>query len=272
MVSIFTTKSSVESFYQEDNAWYKMICKLKEVHIDDDPFSDIDESVDPDDNFFLTLVGMQVDIVDDREFINNIPNDQSSVLKYPCGIFLLNISNEKAAEIQNNYGVICQSITNLNDDLLTQSNFTTELEEGKRSYAWNDMLAHYKQMPSNSLLIIDAHLFENDRFDEQQKIYDQNRNVGLENLFDIINALLPKQFSGEYNIGVLLTDTDKAKAKGRSRTNLTNDRISKAIHRLKERIDRPYKDKLVIEVFFFDADDNDGHKLIHNRRIISNYF
>ena len=273
MVSLFTTKANLEDiFLREDKkAWQEIIYKLNEVFINEDPFSE--ENVDPDDDIFRTLYGMGVNIRDDEKvFINNIPKNPESVLQYPCGIFLLNITENQASDIQNNYGVICQSVTNLNDAPLTQNHISNELEENQGDISWNSMLNKFKQIPSNSMLVIDAHLFGNDRFDENQNKYDPNRNSGLKNLFDIIDALLPQNFKSEYHIGVLLTDTDKAIAAGRTRTNLSNARISKAIHRLKEGLNRPYKDKLIIEVFFFDARDNDGHKLIHNRRILSNYF
>lgn len=271
MVSIFTTKACVEEFHLQDNAWFKMIRKLKKVYVNDDPFSECDES-NPDDDLFLTLDEMGVKLVDDEKaFINDIPKNPSSVLNHPCGIYLLDIDDSLANQIQEDYGVICQSIGNLNDKPLTQSHFSNELNEDSEGLSWSKMFAHYKQLPSNSFLIIDAHLFENDRFDENQNVYDPQRSIGINNLYEIISTLLPNQFNGEFHIGILLTDYDIAKSMGKVRTNLTNKRISKAIHRLKERLDCSYKDNLIIEVFFFDCRD-DRHRMIHNRRILSNYF
>ena len=124
-------------------------------------------------------------------------------------------------------------------------------------------------MPSNSLLVIDAHLFDEDKFDEQNNQYDDRKCDGIENLFYLLDCLLPKTFNDTYHIGVLLTDTDVARSLGKSRTNLTNSRIASAINKLKRRLNRTYP--LNIESVFFDSRD-DGHKLIHNRRVISNYF
>lgn len=271
MVSLFTTKASLEDFYLNKSVWFQMICKLNRVFIDDDPFCDVDdESVDPDEDVFLTLDGMGIDINDEKDFINNIPDNPSSVLNYPCGIFLLDINDSLAKQIQKDYGVICQSLQNLDETQLTCNHRTAELEAGETGRSWSSVIDSFHSFPSNSLLVIDAHLFDNDRFDENANAYDSNRNVGIENLYEIINAILPPMFGAEYHVGVLLTDTDKAKASHRSRTNLSNARIAKAIQRLKRRLNRPYN--IIFDVIFFDASDNDGHKLIHNRRIISNYF
>lgn len=273
MVSVFTTKANLEDIFlrEENKAWLAIILKLNEVFINDDPFSECDES-NPDDDVFLTLDGMGVKLNDEeKNYIDNIPKNPQSVLNHPCGIFLLDISEAKAHQIQEDYGVICQSIGNLNDKPLTQSHFSNELNEDSEGLSWSKMFAHYKQLPSNSLIIIDAHLFENDRFDEKQNVYDPKRCTGIDNLYEIISALLPNQFNGEFHIGIFLTDYDIAKSLGRVHTNLTNKRISKAIHRLKEKLDCSYKDNLIIEVFFFDCRD-DRHRMIHNRRILSNYF
>ena len=131
------------------------------------------------------------------------------------------------------------------------------------------MIGHYKNLPSNSVLIIDAHLFDEDKYDERNSCYDERKRDGLNNTYDILNCLLPVSFEDTYNIGILLTDIDIAKATHRTRSNLSNERIASAINKLKKKLNRNYP--IDIEVVFFDHRD-DGHKLIHNRRILSNYF
>ena len=272
MVSVFTTKTSLEDIFlnEDKKAWQAIILKLNEVFINEDPFSDCD-NVDPDDNVFLTLNGMGVNISDkEKDFIDNIPNEPSSVLKYPCGIFLLEIEDEKAKSIQNDYGVICQPTSRLDYMPLAQPSFPNELEENETGRSWEGMISRFKQLPSNSALIIDAHLFQKDRYDERTNSYDENNSKGINNLFDILNAILPQHFVGTYHVGVLLTDYDVAN-KNISQNNLTNKRIANAINKLKsKKLNRNYN--ISIEVVFISEKDNASHKLIHNRRIISNYF
>ena len=264
MISIYTTKDNLKSICTDNSKepWFNMIIKLKEVFVNDDDI--FLEGVDPDDDPFYILDGMQVDINSSRkDYINNIPQNPVIVLQYPSGIFLLDIPVDKANQIQKDYGVLCQSTKQLDHTPLTQVHFPTELLDGEKDKSWSSMIAQYKELPSNSALIIDAHLFAEDKFDE-------GKRNGIDNLFNILNYILPSSFKDTYHIGVLITDTDKAKAAKRSRSNLTNDRIATAINRLKKELNRSYP--INIEVVFFDHNDNDGHKLIHDRRIISNYF
>ena len=120
---------------------------------------------------------------------------------------MLDISTDKAKTIQNDYGVICQSTSSLDYTPLTQSHFPTELVEGENK-TWKAMLAQYRNLPSNSALIIDAHIFDEDKFDEANNCYDPIRRVGLENVKEIINSILPESFNDTYHIGVLITDID----------------------------------------------------------------
>lgn len=271
MVSVFTTKANLEDIFQNEDkkAWQAIILKLNEVFINEDPFSVCDD-VDPEDDIFLILDGMGVNIRDDeKDFINNIPNDRSSVLKYPCGIFLLEIEDEEAQSIQSDFGVICQPISRLDYMPLAQPSFANELEENETGRTWDGMISRFKQLPSNSALIIDAHLFQQDRYDEHTDSYDEKNNKGINNLFDILNAILPQHFVGTYHVGVLLTDYDVANKNNRQK-NLTNERITDAITNLKSKLQRKFD--ITIEVLFIDKNDNGTHSLIHNRRIISNYF
>lgn len=270
MTSIYTTKDNLEFICLNESMspWLEMIIKLKKVFVNDDNiFSD---GVDLDDDPFYTLDVMQIDIcTSKKDYINEIPQNPVLVLQNPSGIFLLDIPVEKANQIQRGYGVICQSIKQQDYRPLTQPHFPTELNEGDTGKSWSSIISQYKELPSNSALIIDAHLFAEDRFDERNSCYDERKRDGIDNIFEILNCILPLSFQDTYHVGILITDTDKAKAARRSRSNLSNDRIATAINRLKKELRRTYP--INIEVVFFDPSD-DGHKLIHNRRIISNYF
>ena len=270
MVSIFTSRSSLEDFVMSESPWFQMICKLNRVFIDEDPYQDIDDDIDPEEDVYqiLDTMGVTVD-TDHCDYINNIPKDPSSVLKYPCGIFLLDISEAKAHKIQEDYGVICQSTNKLDFSPLVQPNYPNELEENETGKSWKSMISRFRELPSNSALIIDAHLFQQDRYDEGAGCYDANNSKGITNLQEILDAILPEYFCGIYHVGVLLTDYDIAN-KNIAQKNLTNKRIANAINKLKSRLDRPFD--ISIEVVFVDKNDNGAHTLIHNRRIISNYY
>jgi hypothetical protein len=267
MVAIFTTKSNLEDICLDPSkqAWYEMLLKLKEVFINDESMP-----LDEEDPLFI-LDNMQVDVVSSKkEYIESIPDNPSLVLQEPCGIFLLDINPSDAQKIQDDYGVICQSVSAMNHRTLTHGQAKGVYVGGEKGKSWKDLFRKFQDCPSNSMLIIDAHLFENDYFDEKENCYDNRRNLGITNLYEIIDAAIPKTFTSIYQIGVLLTNVDRAKELHRSRTNLTNSKIAAAINKLKKRINREYN--ISVDVIFLDPSINDQHKLIHNRRIISNYY
>lgn len=271
MTSLYTTKRILEDIClkKQNQPWLDIIIKLKEVYIND--INVFEANINPEDDPFFTLDQMQVDINTNKaDFINSISSNPASVLQKPNSIYLLEIPIEKAEAIQVNYGVICQSVSNMDYTPLTQKHVPSELLEGESNYSWKKIISKFKKLPSNSLLVIDAHLFDNDKFDEKQDCYDSKYRDGINNLYEILDSTLPTDFSDTYHIGVLVTDTDKAKLARKSRTNLTNKRIASAINKLKKKLNRNYA--ISTEILFFDFSDNDGHKLIHNRRIISNYF
>ena len=266
MVAIFTTASILDNICHTDDlsVWQDMIVKLGEVFVD----GDVDIPLDMEDPLFILDSAIKIDD-SKKEFITSIPTSPEMVLQEPCGIFLLDIPEQRASEIQSKYGVICQSPPAFNHNVLTQKGTSAELVEGMKDKTWSDIFKKFKDTPTNSALIIDAHLFENDQYDERQGCYDKDRSYAINNLKDIIDQILPDTFADIYHIGILLINTDEAKAKRRSRTSLTNARIASAINKLKKKISRPYE--INIEVIFFSTDD-DGHKLIHNRRILTNTY
>lgn len=266
MVAIFTTSTVLDQICHSDelNPWQDMIMKLGEVFTTED----IDIPLDDEDPLFLLDASIKIDTSKDN-LIKAVLTEPKKVLEEPCGIYLLDIPSAYAKSIQDSYGVICQSLSVMDHSALTKIHGSAEQVEGERGKDWKDIFKKFKNSPTNSALIIDAHLFENDYWDERQDCYDQSRNYGLVNLREIIEEILPDTFSDTYHIGVLLTDTDEAKAKRKSRTNLTNAQIATAINKLKKRISRSYP--ISIEVLFFSSGD-DHHKLIHNRRILTNTY
>jgi len=268
MVTIFTTTDNVNTICHDNSKepWLNMIMKLGEVFID----SPLDIPMDMEDPIFILD---QADIkfhCNKAEYIKSIPENPDKVLEEPCGIFLLDIPEDSANSIQTRFGVICQSCSKMDHDVLTHKGTTVEVVEDEYGKNWDEVFKKFKSTPSNSAIIIDAHLFENDSFDEANGCYDEGRSYGRDNLLTILNNILPDNFEGVYHVAVLLTDIDEAKKERRSRTTLTNARIVSAINKAKsKKLSRPYE--ICIEVHFFSQHEG-FHKIIHNRRILSNYF
>lgn len=180
MVKIFTTATNMDNICHDYSLepWLNMIMKLGEVFID----APIAIPFDVEDPLFILD---QADIkfyTNKADFIESISKSPQKVLEEPCGIFLLDISEKEAEDIQTRFGVICQSCSNMNHNVLTHKGSSIEVVENEIGKNWIDIFKKFKDTPSNSVIIIDAHLFENDYFDETKKCYDESHSYGRDNL------------------------------------------------------------------------------------------
>ena len=58
----------------------------------------------------------------------------------PCAIYLLKIDKQKAEKIQKDFGVICQSIDDLDETILTKGIIDMSPRKGDKEYGWNKIL------------------------------------------------------------------------------------------------------------------------------------
>ena len=194
--------------------------------------------------------GHEVEIVPNNEYFERILQDPVSVLEHPCGAFLLDIDEKAAKQIESDYGVICQSTDNIDDNcLLYSKEITSEIDETEHN--WMNFLKDIKNTPSNTLIVNDRYLFQND---------DLVKKNGIHNAVKIINAILPVNFKSDYHV-LFVFDSLKLKT-GISFSNIVNW-LNKEIKSL-----RPYSIKL--ELISIKKDTN-LYEHTHNRRIISNY-
>jgi hypothetical protein len=266
MVGIYTTADNLEHIcYDRDKqTWMDIILSLGEVFVNDK----MDIPLDMDDPLFILDEAIRID-ASKSDYINGITSAHATVLDEPCGIFLLDLPQPEADDIQRKYGVVCQSVSSMSHDVLTHKGATAETVKNKTGKTWKDIFAKFSNTPSNSVIIIDSYLFENDAFDERTGCYDTRKNAGIKNLEHIMDCILPVRFEGAYHVAVMLMNIDEAKLSNRSKTSLTNARVVTAINKLKKALNRNYE--ICIEVQFFSHEVG-FHTLIHNRRILSNYY
>lgn len=240
------------------DTWYKIIKKLGCVYTLDDTGSDIEaldkDSAQMDVSFLIQQGG--TNITDKSDYITEIINEPQKVLQEPCSAFLLDIDPSKAQDIQNKYGVICQSTRKLKNNIWTKdyNNSYVNIGQGKNDHSWKDVFPT-DEIPRNSLIIIDRYLFSN---------YDQ----GLHNLEEIVSNSMPLTLAKGVNFHVLLI-YDPTKVENSSVNNFKH--LSTELNSIKNRI-RKEKDFFIdFEVLAITKDDY-SYDDTHNRRIISNYF
>lgn len=271
MVKVFANRDFLEGVLlnQTPKNWYNIFMSgnVAEVCVPEE-FSDEDVdtmgSIDIIGN--LQLLGTIVKA--EAEYINDILQNYHRVLENPNAVFLLGIGKEEAEEIQTKYGVICQSIDSIDDEVLTMA-YEYDLTDGQKGVDWTvyfDKTNH--MLPSNALIICDRYMFSSDLKSGLKEAQDA-LELGLTNIRCMLNAVLPRRYHAEYNVLILFDSSTLCKNEEQERKMfefIINDLKNYAAGNKKS---RRYK----IRFDLISIDHNClNYKKLHNRRIISNYF
>ena len=177
------------------------------------------------------------------------------VLKNPSALHILDMTHTEALAIQKTYGVMCMS-SDCPDisPLIDVNDIHISNERERLGRGWDSVLDSVEKLPSNALLLTDRYLFA---------FRSPDAGDGLSNIHDILNELLPQQFSGgDYHVTVVFDDMSKHKS-------YTFDEIATKLNRIKTQLHRDYP--IMMEVLGVTPDSSIYNKL-HNRLIISNYY
>ena len=177
------------------------------------------------------------------------------VLKNPSALHILDMTHTEALAIQKTYGVMCMS-SDCPDisPLIDVNDIHISNERERLGRGWDSVLDSVEKLPSNALLLTDRYLFA---------FRSPDAGDGLSNIHDILNELLPQQFSGgDYHVTVVFDDMSKHKS-------YTFDEIATKLNRIKTQLRRDYP--IMMEVLGVTPDSSIYNKL-HNRLIISNYY
>lgn len=288
MFGIVTTLSALEVVLKGSSRWKTIIQNpeywgsIKIFALEDKPIKDSMEAI-----FSWSSANR---IISDPE-IENFPS-VSLLNKYSSCAFLMDLDPKSAAKIQEQYGVICQSVSQLDDSILTSvapDHF--ELKYNDYGYDWRRVLKGLAdpRIPSNCLIINDRNIFTNDRILEEGR-----GKYGFENIRALLDALLPKTFNDNphgpdyfpYHVLIIyqtdtdgnpkmkyLTDPDEIK-KEKEKEHKREQRRLEIFHKLSEIMSdikqlRPYK--VVVELIGLKR-GNPFFNRTHNRRIYSNYY
>ena len=256
----------------ESDTWYKILCRQQGINInhsvDDDEFYD-------ENNPLLVFSQMKgIEFNDETDYMDAVSTDNSKVLQQPCAAFILNIDSTKATEIQNRFGVLCQSTDDMNARALVIGDETiTTISPG----TWTKRLPFGKVLPSNSLILVDRYLFSSENDETLQDSYD--------NIKDMMEAFMPDSFDAEYHVCVifdtdhvqdrdikLLLESEKSKDFTEEERNNAFAKISTQLNKLKNEYVKKHNYPVILEVLSCDRRDKQSYEKTHDRRIISNYF
>lgn len=268
MLSVYTTENIISTIYKDNenkyDVWYDFITKIR-------PSMNVllDEGSDYDDNDYNPVYIFEKDFDIDikpeyiksdstETYISQVVSMRPNEISNPCAIFILNVDKKTADLISQKYGVICHSFDeNPADCPIFQEGIEKSVDKNETGRGWFELFDNQSVSPSNSLVFVDRYLFAKD----SGGITSQD---GLDNVFDILDKLLPKKLDVDYHV-LFAFDA--------STINTTNgdsfEQISTQLNRLTLRLNRPYR--IIVETVSIDKNDF-NYDETHNRRILSNYY
>lgn len=132
-----------------------------------------------------------------QDYFQEIENDIDEIKHKSNSLFFLNIDESLAIELTEKYAVYVFSSSNLNDNCLF-GGYSVELEKDQIiPKGWGNIFS-FKRPPTNSLVISDSYLFMNE---------ENGKNLGIENLIAILDAILPQKLEVLFNI-TIISDND----------------------------------------------------------------
>lgn len=215
------------------------------VNLTDD---ELDEILEDEESELTQLSKNDVKIIALSDYFTALQEDRSMVVDKPRAMFFFDISKAEADKISSEYGILVQSEKEIDDNVL-QLSFKKSPDKGDNFSGtrdgWSNLLFGQKLPPSNSLIITDNYLLQNE---------DKDKNIGFENLKMILNAIMPKALSTTYHLLIVSPMPQKIRPEKADQLNGQLKAYLKTI--------RDYD--IQLEFVFNDT--------IHPRKIISNYF
>lgn len=261
MLSIFIPQDTLEDILidnmpsdmepEDQDVWYKIIINQEVIYVSswDDTKYPLDE-----DPLMKLSNSFGVEVRTETPFFEAVPDNHKLVTQYKNGIFLLDIPEEEAAEIQRDYGVICQSIDNMDASVLMDQGLRYSPKENDEKYTWYYMLERIsaEHIPSNHLIMIDRYLFaENDKIEST-----------LDNIFYILDTMLPHhQLKCPYKVTIFYGEQKEGSGVGISQA-------ASEVYKIIPDLERSYD--INVEVIYV-SHLCELYKPFHNRRILTNY-
>lgn len=268
MLSIFIPQDTLEDIVidnmsadiepEDQDVWFKIFTNQEYIYV-----SSWNEKkyLTQEDDLFELSKSYGVKIRYASQYIEDIPDNHGLVTEYWNGIFLLDITEEEAAEIQRDYGVICQSVNHRDASVLMDPGLRFSPGKNDRHYSWDTILREIngEQIPSNHLIIVDRYLLARDKHKKRV----EELKIIHSNLYDIMNAHLPiHELKCHYKITIIISEQKEGEA-------FSTLEISKTLcEELIPSLNRPYD--IDLEMVYL-THLSGLHSATHNRCILTNY-
>ena len=250
-IKVFLTKDSFEEIAIFDDTYPNLnqIFRESAVFILDMTEEELDRLIeDTESDFAIFCNSYNIKTTAEPFVLKSLLTDKENLIKNCRSLFIMDIDEQEAKRISEEYGVLVLSKNRIDDNIFNQRfwrhHFIKDVEfNGDAITEWLDVLKDMEWLPTNSLIISDNYLFA----DSTAKLEDC-----VENVKGLLNAILPQTLSVDFHI---LISTKHPNCSETRRNRMVGNIISYI------RSKRDYDIK--VEFIFYDS--------IHQRKVITNY-
>ena len=250
-IKVFLTKDSFEeiALFGDDYPNLNQIFRESAVFILDMTEEELDQSIEDTESVFAAFCNSyNIKTTAEPFVLKNMLTNKGNLVKHCRSLFIMDVNEEDAKKISEEYGVLIISKGKIDDNVFNQRfwrhHFIKDLKfKGNAISEWFDVLKDVPWLPMNSLIVSDNYLFagSTDKLEEC-----------VENVKGLLNAILPHSLSVEFHI---LISTKHPCCDEQKRNQIVGDIMSY----IKQKINYNIK----VEFVFSES--------IHQRKIITNY-
>lgn len=250
-ITIYLTKDSFEEIILFDEEYPNLNCIFSKyaTFILDMTEDELEQSLeDLESDFAIFCNSNNIKTFAEKSVLQNMLDNKEELTKNCRSLYIVDVDEQTAKEIQDEHGIIVFSKENINDNIFNQSHWRHQFIKNARTSndiisEWSDVLKDLVWLPTNSLVLTDNYLFN-----ESAVTFDDC----VENVKGLLNAILPEKLNVDFHILIV------------TRHPVCNkEKINKAIGTIKSYIQSQRTYAIKIEYIFYET--------IHQRKIITNY-
>ena len=250
-LKVYLTKESFEEIAIFDDIYPNLnhIFRESATFILDMTDDELDRALeDLESGFAIFCNSYNIKTIAKSSILDSLINNKDDLIQNCRSLFIMDINEQEASEVQKETGVLVLSKDNIDDNIFNQKfwrhHFTKGAAmEGDTIYEWINVLKDMPWLPTNSIVITDNFLLS-------------ESNVSLkdcvENVKGLLEAILPDNLDTDFHILISTRHPDCSESKR-----------NKIVGEIKSHLSSKKSYGIKLEIIFHDT--------IHQRKIITNY-
>lgn len=251
-IKVFLTKETFEEIAVFDDIYPNLnhIFRESAVFILDMTEEELDQSIDDTESDFAVFCNSyNIKTIAKPSILNSMLNNKDELIKNCRSLFIMDVNEQEARKVQEEYGILVLSKRNIDDNIFNQRFWRHYFIKGEKIQGdaiseWIDTLKNIPWLPTNSLIISDNYLFAGTDSAPLSNC--------VENIKGLLDAILPHKLKTDFHI--LITTRHPS---------CNEQRRNQIIGEIKSYIQSKREYMIILEFIFYDS--------IHQRKVITNY-